>query len=561
MRLLLLHGFMGTGADWDGVRAHLGETVAEADVCAPDLPGHGLAVGLAPAAYTMDGAADRLVAGAGPGALVVAGYSMGGRLALHLALRHPGRVAALVLVSASPGLRTEAERDARRRLDAERAAALCSDFAGFLDAWYRAPLWGGLGDVLRERLARRRLGNDPAELASSLDGMGTGAQPSHWSDLAALAPPTWALAGADDAKYVGVVRDMARLGRSVRAVVIPGAGHALLDQAPEAVAGALAEALGSNARPVAFPPLTDSRSPQTMPTKTHHNTDRPIVDGPFQWEGVGEFEDILYEKGAAGTNTEGIARVTINRPEVRNAFRPTTVTEMIRAIDDARDDPSIGVFVITGAGDQAFCSGGDQRIRGDHGYREMENGQETGMQRLNVLDFQTRIRKMPKPVIASVNGWAVGGGHVLHVVCDLTIASDNARFMQTGPKVGSFDAGYGTSHLARIVGQKKAREIWFLCRPYSAQEALDMGLVNTVVPLAELERETVQWCREILANSNIAIRMIKAAANADEDGGAGLQELAGHATMLFYMTEEGQEGKNAYLERRPPAFDADGYRP
>ena len=248
--------------------------------------------------------------------------------------------------------------------------------------------------------------------------------------------------------------------------------------------------------------------------KKHHFTHRPTVTGPFEWEPVGDFEDIVYEKGKAGTDTAGIARVTINRPEVRNAFRPTTVTEMIRAIDDARDDPSVGVFVLTGAGDKAFCSGGDQRIRGDHGYREMEGGQETGTQRLNVLDFQTRIRKMPKPVIAAVNGWAVGGGHVLHVVCDLTIASDNAQFMQTGPKVGSFDAGYGTSHLARLVGQKKAREIWFLCRPYSAQEALDMGLVNTVVPLAELERETVQWSREILQNSNLAIRMIKAAANA-----------------------------------------------
>ncbi|HIL56493.1 MAG TPA: hypothetical protein EYG39_01125, partial [Rhodothermales bacterium] len=228
-----------------------------------------------------------------------------------------------------------------------------------------------------------------------------------------------------------------------------------------------------------------------MPAKPHHFTHRPSISGPFSWESVGEFEDIIYEKGAADTNTEGIARITINRPEVRNAFRPTTVTEMIRAIDDARDDPSVGVIVLTGAGDKAFCSGGDQRIRGEHGYKEMEGGQETGMQRLNVLDFQTRIRKCPKPVIAAVNGWAVGGGHVLHVVCDLSIASDNARFMQTGPKVGSFDAGYGTAHLARIVGQKKAREIWFLCRDYSAQEALDMGLVNTVVPLAELERETV----------------------------------------------------------------------
>ncbi len=292
-------------------------------------------------------------------------------------------------------------------------------------------------------------------------------------------------------------------------------------------------------------------------SRPHHTTDRPTAAGPFTWDAADGYADIVYEKGAARTDTAGIARITINRPEVRNAFRPQTVTEMIRAIDDARDDPAVGVVVLTGAGDQAFCSGGDQRIRGEHGYRE----EGTGTQRLNVLDFQTRIRKLPKPVIAAVNGWAVGGGHVLHVVCDLTIAGDNARFMQTGPKVGSFDAGYGTAHLARIVGQKKAREIWFLCRPYSAEEALAMGLVNAVVPLAELEREVVQWSREILANSNLAIRMIKAAANADEDGGAGLQELAGHATMLFYMTEEGQEGRNAYLERRAPDFDKDGYKP
>jgi len=299
-----------------------------------------------------------------------------------------------------------------------------------------------------------------------------------------------------------------------------------------------------------------------MSNRPHHNLDRPHVSGPFEWDLAADYTDILYEKGKAGTDTEGMARITINRPEVRNAFRPLTVREMQDALSDARDDNTIGVIVLTGAGDEAFCSGGDQRIRGEHGYKEVaEDGQHKGKQRLNVLDFQRQIRTCPKPVIAAVAGWAVGGGHVLHVICDLTIAADNARFMQTGPKVGSFDAGYGTAHLARMVGQKKAREIWFLCRPYDAQQALDMGLVNTVVPLAELERETVQWCREILANSNIAIRMIKAAANADEDGAAGLQELAGHATMLFYMTEEGQEGRNAYLDRRPPEFDKEGYKP
>lgn len=269
------------------------------------------------------------------------------------------------------------------------------------------------------------------------------------------------------------------------------------------------------------------------------------------WTEAGSYTDIKYHKA------EGIAKITINRPEVRNAFRPLTVTEMRHALNDARDDHSTGVVILTGEGPDAFCSGGDQRIRGDAGYRE----EDSGVMRLNVLDFQREIRTCPKPVIAMVAGWAVGGGHVLHVMCDLTIAADNAKFMQTGPKVGSFDGGYGASYLARIVGQKKAREIWFLCRPYDARQALEMGLVNTVVPIAELEKETVTWCREILANSQMAIRCLKAGLNADCDGQAGLQELAGNATLLFYMTEEGQEGKNAFLEKRKPDFGKFPYRP
>lgn len=269
------------------------------------------------------------------------------------------------------------------------------------------------------------------------------------------------------------------------------------------------------------------------------------------WKSSGEFTDIRYDKA------EGIAKITINRPEVRNAFRPLTVSEMRSALQDARDDSKIGVIILTGQGTEAFCSGGDQRIRGDAGYKE----QGSGVMRLNVLDFQREIRSCPKPVIAMVAGWAVGGGHVLHVLCDLTIAADNAKFMQTGPRVGSFDAGYGASYLARIVGQKKAREIWFLCRPYDAEQAEKMGLVNTVVPLERLEEETVQWCREILANSQMAIRCLKAGLNADCDGQAGLQELAGNATMLFYMTEEGQEGRNAFNEKRAPDFSKFPYRP
>ena len=262
------------------------------------------------------------------------------------------------------------------------------------------------------------------------------------------------------------------------------------------------------------------------------------------WTRISGYEDIKYEK-----SPEGIARVTINRPEVRNAFRPQTVTEMIRAFDDARDDAEVGVVVLTGEGPDAFCSGGDQRVRGAGGYVGGD-----GVPRLNVLDLQNRIRRLPKPVVAAVAGYAVGGGHVLHVVCDLTIAADNARFGQTGPKVGSFDGGYGSSYLARIIGQKKAREIWFLCRQYDAAEAEKMGLVNKVVPLAQLEAETLAWCREMLALSPMALRFLKASLNADCDGQAGLQDLAGSATLLYYLSEEGKEGKEAFLAKRKPNF-------
>ncbi|MFP4683369.1 MAG: 1,4-dihydroxy-2-naphthoyl-CoA synthase [Ectothiorhodospira sp.] len=268
---------------------------------------------------------------------------------------------------------------------------------------------------------------------------------------------------------------------------------------------------------------------------------RPAAD----WQDhSGSLQDVLYHKA------EGIAKITINRPEVRNAFRPRTVMEMQRALADARFDPEIGVIVLTGQGDLAFCSGGDQRVRGDSGYKD----DDTGMHHLNVLDLQKEIRSCPKPVIAMVAGYAIGGGHVLHLICDLTIAAGNARFGQTGPKVGSFDGGFGASYMASVVGQKKAREIWFLCRQYDAAQALDMGLVNTVVPLEDLEQETVDWCRQILQHSPVALRMLKSAFNAGVDGQAGIQELAGNATMLFYMTEEGQEGRNAYLERRKPDF-------
>jgi naphthoate synthase len=256
-----------------------------------------------------------------------------------------------------------------------------------------------------------------------------------------------------------------------------------------------------------------------------------------------KYTDIVYE------TAEGIAKITINRPEVRNAFRPTTLFELSHAFNVARDNPEIGVIILTGAGDKAFCSGGDQKVRGDDGYRDSQ-----GVGRLNVLDLQVQIRRTPKPVIAMVAGYAIGGGHVLHVCCDLTIAADNAVFGQTGPKVGSFDGGYGSWLLAATVGLKKAREIWYLCRQYSAAEALDMGLVNAVVPLDRLEEETVAWSRELMAKSPLALRMLKGALNAVTDGAAGMQQFAGDATLLYYMSEEAQEGRDAYVAKRSPDF-------
>ncbi|TML92542.1 MAG: 1,4-dihydroxy-2-naphthoyl-CoA synthase [Actinobacteria bacterium] len=273
--------------------------------------------------------------------------------------------------------------------------------------------------------------------------------------------------------------------------------------------------------------------------------------GP-RWRPSGEYGDIRYEV----LDGEGIAKLTICRPEVRNAFRPRTLFELSHAFNEARDDPDIGVVILTGEGTEAFCSGGDQRVRGDDGYKD-----DKGIGRLNVLDLQVQIRRTPKPVIAMVAGYAIGGGHVLHVVCDLTIAAENARFGQTGPRVGSFDGGYGSGLLARIVGQKKAREIWYLCEQYDAQAALDMGLVNKVVPLERLEEETLAWCRRMMQHSPLALRMLKASLNAADDGLAGIQQLAGDATLLYYLSEEAQEGRNAYVEKRRPEFDRYPRRP
>jgi naphthoate synthase len=276
---------------------------------------------------------------------------------------------------------------------------------------------------------------------------------------------------------------------------------------------------------------------------------------PADWKETGDYQDIRYE------TADGIAKITICRPEVRNAFRPQTLFELSRAFEAGRDDPDVGVIILTGEGPDAFCSGGDQRIRGDDGYIGDDEVARRGIGRLNVLDLQIQIRRLPKPVVAMVAGYAIGGGHVLHLVCDLTIAADNARFGQTGPKVGSFDGGFGSGLLARTIGVKRAKEIWFLCRQYDAEQALAWGLVNAVVPLEQLEDETLEWCRTMNQLSPIALRMLKAGFNAADDGLAGVQQLAGDATMLFYMTEEGQEGRNAYVEKRSPDFSRFPRRP
>jgi naphthoate synthase len=286
--------------------------------------------------------------------------------------------------------------------------------------------------------------------------------------------------------------------------------------------------------------------------------DAPPADelyAPIEWRAAGEYSDILYERG------ESIAKVTINRPEVRNAFRPQTLAELRDAFTRARDDTGVGAIIFTGAGTEAFCSGGDQRIRGDDGYIGDDQVAHQGVGRLDVGDLHVQLRRLPKPIIAMVAGYAVGGGHILHLVCDLTIAAENARFGQTGPRVGSFDGGFGAGLLARQIGAKRAKEVWFLCRLYDAQEAHQMGLVNTVVPVEELERETVRWCREMLALSPLALRLLKASFNAAEDGLTGLQQLSHDATLLFYMTEEGQEGRNAYVEGRRPDFSRFPKRP
>jgi naphthoate synthase len=523
--LLLLHGFTGAA---ETMRELADALAGEFRTIAVDLLGHGDSdAPRDPSRYALEctaGDLARLLDALGVARAHLLGYSLGGRIALGFAALRPQRVLSAVLVGASAGIADPQQRRARVRADEALAASLEADgVEAFAERWMAQPLFATqarLGPAFLARARAQRLRNRAHGLAASLRGIGSGAQPPLHARLARLDLPLLFVAGEDDAKFAAIARELAALAPRGACALVPGAGHAVhLEALHELV------------------------------SLVRHFTGETRMSLP-DWKPVARYEDIRLEKA------EGMARITIARPEVRNAFRPETVRELRDAFARVREDAEVGVALFTGEGEQAFCSGGDQRVRGEAGYVGGD-----GVARLNVLDLQRDIRSLPKPVIALVAGYAIGGGHVLHLVCDLTLAADNARFGQTGPRVGSFDGGFGASYLARVVGQKKAREIWYLCRQYDARAALEMGLVNAVVPLAQLEATGVEWARQILRHSPLAIRCLKSAFNADCDGQAGLQELAGNATLLFYMTEEAQEGRDAFLDKRAPEFARFPWRP
>ena len=458
--------------------------------------------------------------------IILIGYSMGGRIALAFAHKFPTLIEHLIILSANPGIESDLSRNVRMEEDLKWIELLEEKgLNNFLTAWYDQPLFAplrGKEKLFAEVLLRRKEQN-VSSLKDILLRLSPAKQPSFWKILKNFPFPTLFLFGECDMKYRVIAKSLSEIGCGITVDLIANSGHAVHLENPKSTYKKIREKLMTT---------------QITPKKS------------IEWKSCNEYTDITYHKYS------GIAKITINRPEIHNAFRPLTAVEMLHALEDARNDQKIGVIILTGAGSKAFCSGGDQRIRGDAGYSDQE-----GVHRLNILDFQRALRACPKPSIAMVAGYAIGGGHVLQVMCDLTIAADHSLFGQTGPKVGSFDGGYGASYLARIVGQKKAREIWYLCRQYTAAEALQMGLINHVVPYEDLESTTIEWCEKILEHSPLAIRCLKAALNADCDGQAGLQELAGNATLLFYMSEEAQEGHQAFLEKRKPDFSQFPKRP
>lgn len=438
------------------------------------------------------------------------GYSMGGRIAFYLWMHYRNSFLSCQVIGSHLGLSLEekAERKVWQQLWIDRFKS--NTLANFFNLWYGQPLFENLKSHQDfDVLLKKRVQIDQQFYLNCLEKLDVSNQACFSFETF---EPIFFHAGTQDLKFRKLYEKLETIGYKVS--LIEGASHAIHIEKPKLLANHL--------------------------LRNIMLTQEPLLR---TWTLVKPFSDIIYEKSF------GVAKISINRPEVHNAFTPQTVDQLIEAFHDARFDETIGVIILTGTGDKAFCSGGDQKIRGKSGYQDV-----SGSEKLNVLDLQKMIKSSPKPVIAMVKGYAIGGGHVLHVICDLTIAAENAIFGQTGPKVGSFDGGFGASYLASIIGQKKAREIWFLCRQYSAKEALDMGLVNAVVPLCDIEKVTLEWCDQILKHSPIALRCLKAAFNADTDGQAGIQELAGNATMLYYMCEEAQEGHQAYLEKRKPNF-------
>jgi len=529
--VLILHGFTGSAETMGGVAEGLGE---DRRLILVDLVGHGSSdAPSTPGDYRIERCLEDLcgvLEALGERRVHLIGYSMGARVALAFAVAHPERVRSALLVGARAGIEDPAARRARTQDDERLARRILEEgIEWFVDHWMALPLFASqkrLGPGVLARARSARLRNRPEALALSLRGMGAGAQQQLFPHLDRVSAPVLLVVGAEDARFLDIARDLEpRLPRA-RVQIIPEAGHAAHLENPQAFDRIARDFLRE--------------------VETCRGEPMSAID----WKSVRDYRDIRFEKA------EGIAKITIDRPEVRNAFRPQTLFELIDAFSRAREDQEIGVVLFTGEGPDAFCSGGDQKVRGDAGYVG-----DDGVPRLNALDLQRVIRTLPKPVIAVVAGYAIGGGHVLHLICDLTIAAENARFGQTGPRVGSFGAGFGASYMARVVGQKKAREIWYLCDQYGAEEARDMGLVNAVVPLAELESTAVHWARRILRHSPTAIRCLKAAFNADCDGQAGIQELAGHTTQLFYMTEEAQEGRDAFVEKREPDFSRFRWRP
>jgi naphthoate synthase len=537
MTWVLLHGFTGAGDSWRAVLASLPAELQER-AWAPNLPGHG-DHGELPAdfAATVALLASRIASLPAPRR--IAGYSLGARLALALLVEYPELFVGGVLIGVQPGLDPEAGAT-RAALDDALARSLEQEgLEAFLQRWQDLELFASqrvLPPAVLEGQAAIRRRHRPEGLAWALRALSPGRMPDYRSRLDKIACPLTLLAGEDDEKFTAIARAVHARLPAADLRLVAGRGHNLLLEAPEAVAAQLAAAPG----------LAEAPTPRKISM-----SESPTLARSLRWEPRVQYQDLRYEQAQELDGTPlPIVKITINRPEVRNAFRPKTVKELRDAFERVREDLDIGVVWLTGEGADAFCAGGDQKVRGHGGYVGGD-----GVPRLNILDVQRQIRSLPKPVIALVAGYAIGGGQILHMLCDLTIAAENARFGQTGPKVGSFDGGYGSSYMARIIGQKRAREVWFLCRQYDAQTALNWGLVNAVVPIEQLEEEALQWSREILGNSPTAIRFLKAALNADCDGQAGLQELAGSATLLFYQTEEGKEGRNAFVEKRKPRYD------